>query len=106
MKRRTHSLPDLMAIAPALLLVACHPSVPATAAAVPATPRSAAATPGAAVAPKPGDLLKRAHFGDGHSLPWMPLYIEPARGEMTVDAKRGAMCLKVAAAGKNPWDVQ
>ena len=54
--------------------------------------------------PRRGDLLKRSHFGDGRSLPWMPLYIEPARGDAAVE--KGAMCLHVASAGKAPWDVQ
>ena len=69
-------------------------------------PRSAAqvATPPAARVPKGGELLKRSHFGDGRSLPWMSLFIEPARGEVRVD--KGAACLTIAAAGAHSWDVQ
>src|SRR5512138_2312439 len=96
MKRPTRSLRNLGGIAAVLVLASCRPPPPTV---VPATPS-------AADAPKHGDLLKRSHFGDGRSLPWMSLYIEPARGEAAVDADRGAMCLRVAAAGKNPWDVQ
>ena len=95
MKRQNRSLSALAGIAPALVLAACRPPAPT---AVPVTP--------AVEAPRRGDLLKRSHFGDGHSLPWMPLYIDPARGDAAVDADKGAMCLHVASAGKAPWDVQ
>ena len=99
--RSLSALSDLAAIAPALVLaVACRPPVPAHRAAVPAAKASAAEVP------KRGDLLKRSHFGDGRSLPWMPLYIAPAGGDAVVDADKGAMCLHVASSGKNPWDVQ
>jgi endoglucanase len=105
MKRPTRSLCNLAAIGPALLLAACRPPAPATPAAVPATP-TAPAKVSAAEAPRRGELLKRSHFADSRSLPWMPLYIEPARGDTAIDAGTGAMCLRVAASGKNPWDVQ
>jgi endoglucanase len=95
MKRRNHSLSDLAAILPALALTACRPPPP---------PPTVPATPPAAEPPRRGDLLKRSHFADGRSLPWMPLYIEPARGDVAV--KNGAICLEVASAGKAPWDVQ
>src|SRR5262245_44329772 len=95
MKRPTFSF--LVVLAPTVL-AACRPPAPV---AVPAVP-----TPPPAPSAKGGDLLKRSHFGDGRSLPWMPLYIDPARGDTAVDSAKGAMCLNVAAAGKNPWDVQ
>jgi endoglucanase len=95
MRRRNASLFALAAAAPAL--AACRPPAPA----VPATASAAATAP---APPRRGDLLKRSHFGDGHSLPWMSLYIEPARGGAAV--QKGAMCLQVASAGKQPWDVQ
>jgi endoglucanase len=95
MKRRIPSLSNLVVIAPVLALAACRPPAP-----------TVPATPSAAEAPRRGDLLKRSHFGDGRSLPWMPLYIEPARGDAAVDVEKGAMCLHVASSGKDPWDVQ
>src|SRR5690242_6715121 len=100
MKRSIRSLSNLVAITPALALAACRPPAPT----VPAP--SVPVAPPAAEAPRRGDLLKRSHFADGHSLPWMPLYIEPARGDAAVDAEKGAMCLHVASSGKAPWDVQ
>jgi endoglucanase len=93
MKRRTPCAFTLVAVT--LAHAGCRP---------PAPPVPAAAS--VREATRPGDLLKRSHFGDGRSLPWMPLYIEPARGDVAVDAAKGAMCLHVASSGKNPWDVQ
>jgi endoglucanase len=80
----------------ALGLAACRPPAPTVPAAAPVAR--------APDAPRGGDLLKRSHFGDGHSLPWMPLYIAPAHGDAAVE--KGAMCLRVESAGKAPWDVQ
>jgi len=92
MTLRIRFLSALAAIPP-LAFSACRPPAPT----VPATQPAAAAS-------TRGDLLKRSHFGDGRSLPWMQLYIEPATGDARVD--KGAMCLHVASSGKAPWDVQ
>src|SRR5262245_38441767 len=105
MRHPTRLLLHPTGISLALVLAACRPPAPATPAAVPATV-AMPATPATVEAPRRGDLLKRAHFADGRSLPWMQLYIEPARGEVAIDADKGAMCLQVASAGKAPWDVQ
>lgn len=54
--------------------------------------------------PSGGDLVKRSTFRDQNSLPWMPLFLEPARGE--AGPKDGAYCLRIDHHGKNLWDVQ
>lgn len=60
----------------------------------------------AAVAPSPagGELLGRSTFKDEQTLPWMPLFIEPAKGDTLV--KEGALCARIDQSGKNAWDVQ
>jgi endoglucanase len=60
---------------------------------------------GPALPPPPGgELLQRSTFKDQRSLPWMPLFIEPGKGEAGV--KDGAYCVRIDRHGKNPWDVQ
>ena len=73
-----------------------------------ATPAPAASSSGAnatANANGPGgELLGRSTFTGDQSLPWMPLFLEPASGEALV--KDGGYCARIDKLGKNAWDVQ
>jgi endoglucanase len=51
-----------------------------------------------------GELLQRSTFAGDQTLPWMPLFIDPAKGEAMV--KDGAYCVRIDQPGRNPWDVQ
>ncbi|MBN2196664.1 MAG: glycoside hydrolase family 9 protein [Polyangiaceae bacterium] len=51
-----------------------------------------------------GNLVRKTHFEDGRSLPWVTSFTRPASGEALV--KEGALCLRVDHPGKNPWDAQ
>jgi len=59
----------------------------------------------AAVASAPGgELLGRSTFKDDQTLPWMPLFLEPATGDTRVE--NGSLCARIEHPGKNAWDVQ
>jgi endoglucanase len=62
------------------------------------------APPPPVVVPAGGNLLGRSTFKDRRSLPWMPLFLEPATGEAGV--MNGAYCVRIDHFGKNAWDVQ
>ncbi|HYQ30830.1 MAG TPA: carbohydrate binding domain-containing protein, partial [Polyangiaceae bacterium] len=51
-----------------------------------------------------GELLGRSTFTGEQTLPWMPLFLEPAKGEALV--KDHGYCARIDQAGKNAWDVQ
>jgi len=61
-------------------------------------------TPQPEAMPEGGDLLGRSTFTDGRSLPWMPLFIEPAKGGSEV--KDGAYCFQIERPGEHLWDIQ
>jgi len=79
------------------LLTACS-TMPAS------NPPASTGATSAAVAATGGELLGRSTFKDDKTLPWMPLFLEPAKGETFV--KEGAYCARVDQVGKNAWDVQ
>jgi endoglucanase len=70
-------------------------------AAPPVPPAPASAGPAAI---QGGELLQRSTFTDQRSLPWMPLFIAPAKGDFSVQS--GAYCVRIDEPGKNLWDVQ
>jgi endoglucanase len=76
-------------------------SGPTSSAAAPVS--SASAPPPSAVATG-GELLRRSTFADQRTLPWMSLFIAPAKGDFSV--KDGAYCVRIDEPGKNVWDVQ
>ena len=83
-------------------LPACVPkSTPASTVAPPA-PSTAPSEPPAAT--PGGELLGRSTFNGDQTLPWMPLFLEPATGDTLV--KDGGFCARVDHVGKNAWDVQ
>src|SRR6478736_8188469 len=70
----------------------------------PAPVATASAQSGAATAAPGGELLGRSTFDGDRTLPWMPLFLEPATGDTLV--KDGGFCARVDHPGKNAWDVQ
>jgi endoglucanase len=58
----------------------------------------------AKVYPKGGELLKRSTFTDKRSVPWLPLFIEPAAGD--AGTKDGAYCLRIDKLSKDQWAIQ
>ena len=73
--------------------------------ATPNAPPAAGNAPAAARASAPGgELLGRSTFKGDQTLPWMPLFIEPAKGDTFVED--GGYCARVDHPGKNAWDVQ
>jgi endoglucanase len=60
--------------------------------------------PQAKIYPKGGELLGRSTFSEPRSVPWLPFFEPPARGEGAV--KNGAFCMRIDQLGKNQWDVQ
>ncbi|HKO53777.1 MAG TPA: cellulase N-terminal Ig-like domain-containing protein, partial [Polyangiaceae bacterium] len=80
------------------LLPACR-AMPAT------TNAASAGSVAPATTPSPGgELLGRSTFKDQQTLPWMPLFLEPAKGDTLV--KDGGFCARIDHPGKNAWDVQ
>ena len=74
-----------------------------------ATPATANAPSTSVVTPTPpspagGELLGRSTFKGDQTLPWMPLFLEPAKGDTMV--KDGGYCARIDRPGKNAWDVQ
>jgi len=85
-------------------LSACVPKQPtANAPTVAESAPSTASAAKAAVVPG-GELLGRSTFDGDRTLPWMPLFLEPAKGDTLV--KDGGFCARVDQPGKNAWDVQ
>src|SRR6478736_4484112 len=85
-------------------LSSCVPKQPTTNAPTPANVTPAvASTPKTALTPG-GELLGRSTFDGDRTLPWMPLFLEPATGDTLV--KDGGFCARVDHPGKNAWDVQ
>jgi endoglucanase len=66
-------------------------------------PSASSAAPATAVA-SGGELLGRSTFNGDQTLPWMPLFLEPATGDTFV--KDGGYCARIDHPGKNAWDVQ
>src|SRR5579871_3009637 len=92
-------LSALLGVAGIATLGSCQPhpaSTPASRTAAQAVPQK--------VGPTAGELLKRSRFDDGRSLPWMSLFIEPAKGDVRIE--KGAACLVITSAGIHSWDVQ
>jgi endoglucanase len=56
------------------------------------------------VAESTHNLIRNATFDGDASLPWMPSFTDPGRGEASVEG--GAYCMQVTNAGRNEWDVQ
>jgi hypothetical protein len=50
------------------------------------------------------NLLANGRFEGNRSVPWTTSFTDPGRGEGAVD--EGAFCVRIDAAGKNPWDAQ
>ena len=69
-----------------------------------ATVATASAQSGAVTAAPGGELLGRSTFDGDRTLPWMPLFLEPAKGDTLV--KDGGYCARIDQPGKNAWDVQ
>src|SRR6478735_11520455 len=69
-------------------------------------PPTAPSAPATAVPSSPpgGELLGRSTFTGDQTLPWMPLFLEPAKGDTSV--KDHGYCARIDHAGKNAWDVQ
>jgi len=59
---------------------------------------------GAEIAAKGNNLIKKATFEDGTSLPWTTSFSAPADGKAAVE--KGAFCLHVDKKGTNSWDAQ
>jgi len=85
-------------------LLSSLPACSATPAAANA-PSTSVVAPTLPTAPGPGgELLGRSTFKGDQTLPWMPLFLEPAKGDTLV--KDGGYCARVDRPGKNAWDVQ
>jgi endoglucanase len=93
---------SLVACAFAGTIAACGATTPDGAR--PPAPASALAPAPSAAPAAGGELLQRSTFKDGGSLPWMPLFIAPAKGEVRV--VDGAYCARIDQAGNNAWEVQ
>jgi endoglucanase len=50
------------------------------------------------------NVVRNASFDGASSLPWMPLFLEPAQGDAAITS--GAYCMTVKNAGAHPWDAQ
>ncbi|HYQ28308.1 MAG TPA: hypothetical protein VER04_13855, partial [Polyangiaceae bacterium] len=74
------------------LLPACTPSTAAKNA-----PAVSGAAPAAVSAPG-GELLGRSTFKGEETLPWMPLFLEPAKGDTLL--KDGGLCARIDQFGK------
>jgi len=85
------------------LLPACG-AAPTSAPTTASTPSPAAASPAPSTAVSGGELLGRSTFKGDQTLPWMPLFLEPAKGDTLV--KDGGYCARIDQPGKNAWDVQ
>jgi endoglucanase len=92
------TFPSFAGCALVSLLPACTPSTAAKNA-----PAVSGAAPAAVSAPG-GELLGRSTFKGEETLPWMPLFLEPAKGDTLL--KDGGLCARIDQFGKNAWDVQ
>ncbi len=61
-------------------------------------------TPAGESGAKGTNLIKKATFADGTSLPWTTSFSAPAEGKASVE--KGAFCLRVENKGTNAWDAQ
>ena len=63
-----------------------------------------AGTPVTESGAKGTNLIKKATFEDGTSLPWTTSFSAPADGKASVE--KGAFCLRIDNKGTNAWDAQ
>ncbi|HET7541657.1 MAG TPA: glycoside hydrolase family 9 protein [Polyangiaceae bacterium] len=86
----------LCSVGPACVPKRAQPNAPAAAAPTPSVVPSST--------PAGGELLGRSTFDGDRTLPWMPLFLEPATGDTLL--KDGGYCARIDHPGKNAWDVQ